>query len=125
QAMKWEIEFEGKKYPLLDAQDLERRLKQLHEDLKASPAIVHLNAPGGSILNIAVGAEQSFLNYIAPGGWPAQHSVGDELLKGLLQYHVAGDITEVDARCTIPFSSALRAAVEFFVTSAAPSSIRW
>ncbi len=87
--------------------------------------MVTLNAPDGSCLVIGLGRELSVLNYIAPGGWPAQHVVGDEANEGLIDYMCFGQFSEMPARYAVPLEDAIDAAVEYFSSGKLTEKLQW
>jgi hypothetical protein len=123
--MNWTLQCGDTTWEIKDATALGQVLKQLHEEKADNPTIVHLCAPDGACLNVAVGDKRSVLNYIAPGGWPARHSVGNEDATGLIQYAVAHEITEFPARCSIPFAKAMPATLHFYVSKELAEDITW
>jgi Immunity protein Imm1 len=123
--MNWTLQCGDIRSQVDDRLDLEQQLLRLHEDRRQAPAIAHLCHPDGACLNIALGRQESLLNYLASGGWPARHSVGDVAAQGVVQYAVAGEISEFPSSCLIPFEVALKAALDFYSTGELAEQVRW
>lgn len=122
--MTWTLEIDDSLATITDRDDLRIRLNELNEQLSTRPATAVLNAPDGSCLYIGLGHRLSTLNYIAPGGWPAKHSVGAES-DGLYDFMFAGQLSELPAECMIPFDAALKAAIVYFDRIELDHDIDW
>ena len=124
--MTWTLRItENQIESITDVGQLRRRLSAIHEDAMAEPAFVMLTAPDGACLAVGLGRELSALSYTAPGGWPAKHVVGDEAVKGLIDYKFFGHFSEIPAREAIPVEQAMEAAVEFFVSGRLSEGLEW
>jgi hypothetical protein len=122
--MTWTLEVNDSLTKISDRDDLRMRLTKLNEQLSARPTTAVLNAPDGACLYVGLGHRLSTLNYIAPGGWPAKHSVGSET-EGLYTLLFAGQQCELPAECMIPFDMALNAALTFFDETELAHDIDW
>ena len=123
--MSWTLQCGQGTWQIDDRRALEQELSRLHLELKHDPAVAHLIAPDGACLNIALGSDLSVLNFIAPGGWPAQHSVGDDSAEELVRFKVASDISEFPGRCAIPIAVAIDAALVYYSTGKLTDKVHW
>ncbi|HYW80650.1 MAG TPA: Imm1 family immunity protein [Thermoguttaceae bacterium] len=122
--MKWTLEVGDAATDVSGREELHEQLLEMNSRFSSRPTTAVLNAPDGSCLYVGLGHRLSTLNYIAPGGWPAKHSIGYET-EGLYEFLFAGQHSELPAECMIPFESALDAALKFFDTNQLDSTIEW
>ena len=124
--MNWILDIDEERFEIVDAEHLRKVIVRQHEEHTERPAIALLTGPDGACLCIGLGLSQSVLNYIAPGGWPAQHSVGADVeSECTLTYELAGQLSEIPARCGIGIVEAIEAAVPFFTTGELTQVIQW
>ncbi len=123
--MSWTLDNEENRFEIPNAEKLRQYLHEFHQHAQQKPVIVTLNAPDKSCLAIGLGRDLSVLNYIAPGGWPALHVVGDEANDGVIDYMCFGQFSQIPARNTIPIDRAIEAAVEFFNSGKLAEALQW
>jgi hypothetical protein len=122
--MSWTLDVDSTRTDIIDADGLLRELLTLDQRAQGDPFVAILNAPDGACMCIGLGRPESVLNYIAPGGWPAKHSVGEDV-DGLLAYRLAGQISEIPMRCAVPRDQAIEAVLRFFATTTLDERLHW
>jgi hypothetical protein len=89
-----------------------------------NPVLVQITAPTGEILMVGIGGRLSVLDYIAAGGWPAQHSVGN-LTKETIPYRMGSYDSEMPKLCAIPHELARKAVEYFYHTGQLLEDVTW
>ncbi len=93
-------------------------------DTSGQPTMLFLQVGDGRCLVLGLGAPESVMTYVEPGG-RSFHSLGDIGRKGHLVFLNRDQLDEFMAEMAIPTTVALDAAVEFVETGERPSSVRW
>lgn len=122
--MTWKLDINGDRLLIETADELRERVLSEHAQSGKPPVIALLTAPNGACLGIGLRHPLSTLTYIAPGGWPSKHSVGEDGDE-LYEYVVEGQVSELPRRCMIPFESALRAGALFMSEERLSEEIEW
>lgn len=123
--MNWTLDTEQDRLEVTNSAQLRQRLRELHDLARQKPVIATLNAPDGSCLTIGLGRDLSALNYIAAGGWPAQHVVGNEAAEGFVDYMCFGSYSEIPAKYAVSIATAIDAAVDYFTSGKPTEKLRW
>ena len=124
-AVNWTLDIGQERRQITNANELREQLCTAHERARHEPLIALLNAPDGSTLAIGLGRDRSVLNHIAPGGWPSRHATDDFAGRELLQYTLAGQISEVPACGTVAIQNAIDACVRFMQNGDVNGSLSW
>ena len=108
-----------------DVEQLREALLAAHEKAAHQSIIALLNAPDGSCLAVGLGSHRSVLNHLAPGGWPSRHAVDNTAGEGFVEYTLAGQLSEIQLRGTIPVEDAMDACLEFMRTGKITEALEW
>ncbi|MEI7768004.1 MAG: Imm1 family immunity protein [Phycisphaerae bacterium] len=123
--MNWTLDIEQQRQVLVHAEQLREQLIAAHHRAKHKPLIALLNAPDGATVAIGLGLERCVLNCIAAGGRPSRHATDDAAGDGLVQYTLAGQMSEVPLRGTVRFDDAVDTCVDFMKTGSISEKLTW
>ena len=123
--MKWTLDVVKTHIEIANTVQLRKELIIAHRCAIHEPIIAMINAPDGSCLAVGLGLHRSVLNYIAPGGWPSRHAVDNKAGDGLVEYMLAGHVSQVQLRCTVNIDDAIDACIEFMETEKTTEKLEW
>lgn len=122
----WTLQWQDNEpHEVLSVEQLNHALDQVagsHDE--TNPVLVQLRSPSGEVLMIGIGGALSVLDYIAAGGWPAQHSVGSATDE-TISYMMGTYDSEMPKAYAIPYPTARRAVEQFFERGTLSSEVQW
>ena len=105
--------------------ELELRRVIWHVGALGVPTMLFLEAETGETLVVGLGHDETVLTFVAAGGIPSFHSVGDTARGGRLRFWCRDQVDEFMEEMALPASVAISAALEFFAKRVRPSCVRW
>jgi hypothetical protein len=119
----------AKDYEACPVRDLEH-LNQMLDELQsshdeASPVLVQIAAPTGEVLMVGLAGDLVVLDHVAPGGWPAKHSVGNPAAIGIIPYMMGSHYSEMPKSYAIPCRLGRRAIEQFYCDGKLAEEVRW
>jgi hypothetical protein len=122
----WTIQWmDNEPHEIMNTEQLNHLLDELEADHNEdNPILVQIQSPNGEILMIGIGGELSVLNHIATGGWPAQHSVGNEM-EDTIPYRMGSYDSEMPKSDAIPQELARKTVNHFYKTGQLLEDVTW